>query len=169
MEISQEKLIEDRKEQRINEALAMIMDKLSSLEEIINIQTQRIDEMDSRLSIGDAARLQELQEIQQSLDAETSKSNASDSPSGSPRDKPKVDKRRKSIFIREAERSDATEVKKQVVIHVEPPSHKHIYLDSMELSDFTKFIIQWFEYEQINGIKLEPAQIISRRVRNLLM
>ena len=39
----------------------------------------------------------------------------------------------------------------------------------MDLSSFTKFIIQWFEYEQINGIKLKPVQIISRRIRNLVM
>ena len=137
--------------------------KLGEISEVLERQQSKIDEMDSRISIGENEKLLDNEEARarpaRKQATEEQRSNEATTPSSD---------RRKSVFMREAEASDSATASKQVVIHLEPPSHKHIYLDSTELSDFTKFIIQWFEYEQINGLKLEPAQIVSRRIRNLL-
>ena len=130
----------------------------------------RVDHLESRSSIGEAELLSELEETHRDVDENLPTRSCSQPTARSNEEgKDSRQERRSSVFIREAQGSDNISVRKQVVISVEPPMHKHIYLDSMELSDLTKFIIQWFEYEQINGIKLEPAQIISRRVRNLLL
>lgn len=137
--------------------------KLGEISETLERQQSKIDEMDSRISIGENEKLLDNEEAR----ARPSRKQATEEQRSNEATTTSSD-RRKSVFMREAEASDAATASKQVVIHLEPPSHKHIYLDSTELSDFTKFIIQWFEYEQINGLKLEPAQIVSRRIRNLL-
>ena len=156
---------EDRERER-DEMLGAILLKLEAIEEKCDDNSRRmdsldsrIDSLDSRLSIGD---MEELAQTQRDVDASVS---GEAKPVSSRKDADK----RKSVFMREAQQSDDREVRKQVVIHIEPPSAKHIYLDSMDLSSFTKFIIQWFEYEQINGLRLKPVQIISRRIRNLVM
>ena len=51
----------------------------------------------------------------------------------------------------------------------EPPSHKHIYLTSTELSQYVKFVNDWIDYGLRHGISLEPAQIVSRTIRQRLL
>ena len=139
-----------------DDILEAILRKLDVIEQKCDENSRRIDSLHSRLSIGD---MEELAQAQRDVDVSVS---GEAKPVSSRKEK-------KLVFMREAQQSDDREVQKQVVIHIEPPSAKHIYLDSMDLSSFTKFIIQWFEYEQINGLRLKPVQIISRRIRNLVM
>ena len=122
---------------KINETMEVVLEKFMELNGKIDKQGQRIDEMDTRLSIGDSERLEELKRVEREIDANID--NASDS-SASKNDSVKKDKR-KSVFLREAASIDAGKsAQRQVVIHMEPPSHKHIFLDSMELSDLQNLL-----------------------------
>jgi hypothetical protein len=149
------------------EMLRIVLSRLDDITEVVRRQQNQIEEMDTRLSIGEHEKMLDYEEAVNTAQGRVKRTQSPGSRTPPDLNNPAPD-RRKSVFLREAEASDAAAATKQVVIHLEPPSHKHIYLDSTELSDFTKFIIQWFEYEQINGLKLEPAQIVSRRIRNLL-
>ena len=158
----------------VKEMLRGIALNLENVTKLCVATASRVDNLESRMSINEEVLVNELEEAQKEVDEairdqrEEQQGHTRESGRAAD-DKGKKKERRTSVFMREAESSEGMEVPKHVIINVEKPSHKHIFLDSMELSDFTKFIIQWFEYEQINGIKLEPAQIVSRRVRNLLM
>ena len=59
--------------------------------------------------------------------------------------------------------------RRQVVVQMPTPNYSYIFLESTDLSDYCRFVNQWFDYEIKYGIKLEPTQIVSNKVRSLLI
>jgi hypothetical protein len=76
---------------------------------------------------------------------------------------------RKSMFQKKVEEASALADRHTVVIQRPTPSHSHIYLQSTELGEYANFVNKWFDWEIQHGIKLEPALIVARSVRNQLM
>jgi hypothetical protein len=76
---------------------------------------------------------------------------------------------RKSMFQRELKTATELGERRNVVMNMQSPDFKHIFLNTTDLADYADFLIKWFDFEARYGIKLEPSQIISKKVRNLLM
>ena len=107
------------------------------------------NELDSRLSLSEGtAALDNLD-----LAAESKKSDQT---------------RRETVFMREIAENNSLADRRQIVVNMPPPPHNHIYLRSMQLHDFIKFVLDWFEYQSSHGIRLEPSTIISASIRNTL-
>ena len=81
----------------------------------------------------------------------------------------KDDGRRTSMFLRDVEKSVHVEERRQVVMNMPTPDHKHVFLNSTNLGEYARFMIKWNDFEQKNGIILDVAQIISRDVKNILI
>jgi hypothetical protein len=89
-------------------------------------------------------------------------------------DEPHVESRRsskprKTMFMQEVKTVSEMSRRHNVVMNMPSPDFSHIFLKSTELSEYASFVIKWFDFETRHGIKLEPAKIISKKVRDLLM
>jgi hypothetical protein len=82
---------------------------------------------------------------------------------------PKIPKPRKSMFQRNIDETVNLAERHDVVIQRQTPSHSHIFLSSTDLAEYAQFVNKWFDWEIQHGIKLEPALIVSRNVRNQIM
>jgi hypothetical protein len=73
-----------------------------------------------------------------------------------------------SLTALDATEESTNNAGRQVVVNITPPDFKHIFLNSLELPEYAKFLVQWIDYELKSNIKLSPVQVISRSVRNQL-
>jgi hypothetical protein len=140
--------IADVMKQAVEDAMATVMTKMTDMHDEHLLQLNSID---ARMSLMEAEKLLD--------DEELSKQDV----------KPVKAGRRSTIFMRDVEDNAHSAERRQVVMNMPTPDWKHIYLSSTSLGDYARFVIKWFEFEEKNGIKLEPAQIVSKDVRNILI
>lgn len=76
---------------------------------------------------------------------------------------------RKSMFQRNVDETATLAERHAVIVQRQTPSHAHVFLSSTDLSEYAQFVNKWFDWEIQHGIKLEPALIVSKNVRNQLM
>ena len=79
------------------------------------------------------------------------------------------DNKRKSAFMKAVSQTTALAERRQVVVQMATPSHSKVWLSSTELSEYCRFVNNWFDWEIKHGIKLEPTLIIADHVRTTLM
>ena len=95
-------------------------------------------------------------------------SNPKSNSNSTPVKKNKEKGRRKSQFIRSIEEN--TKLAKTVVrVNRDLPSHSHIYLKSLELTDYVQFVQNWFRYQAKHNISLEVNQVVHENVKQVLM
>jgi hypothetical protein len=73
------------------------------------------------------------------------------------------------MFQRNIDETATLAERHEVIIQRQTPSHSHIYLTSTDLAEYAQFVNRWFDWEIQHGIKLEPALIVSKNVRNQIM
>lgn len=76
---------------------------------------------------------------------------------------------RKTMFERKIEETSKLAERHTVVVQRQTPNHSDIFLNSTDLAEYATFVNKWFDWEIRHGIKLEPALIVSKNVRNQLM
>ena len=77
--------------------------------------------------------------------------------------------RRKTLFQQTLDKTTAMAGRHSVVYQMPTPSFSHIFLSSTALSEYSAFVNKWLDWETQNGIKLEPAKIVKRELRLMLM
>jgi hypothetical protein len=82
---------------------------------------------------------------------------------------PKSSDNRKSMFQKNVDETVTLAERHSVVVQRQTPSHSHIFLSSTDLAEYAQFVNRWFDWEIQHGIKLEPALIVSKNVRNQIM
>lgn len=148
-------------------ALTNVMDSIKNMNSRMVVQEEAqvlvqeaLQELQPRVSI-----LFNEQDDKDSLASNNSGSSAAQvAPEGS-----KSTKARKSMFQRNIDETATLAERHEVIVQRQTPSHSHIYLNSTDLAEYAKFVNKWFDWEIQHGIKLEPALIVSRNVRNLIM
>lgn len=135
-------------------SLNHVMYAMQDVNDKLNEQEKTINEMQPRVSIlfdGQDAAKEENQEekVSASLGRQANS--------------------RMSMFQRNVEETSTLAGRHEVIIQRQTPSHSHIYLTSTDLAEYAQFVNRWFDWEIQHGIKLEPALIVSRNVRNQIM
>lgn len=151
-------------------ALTSVIHEVRDLGKRMVEQEEAIAEMQPRLSI---LYDQEVKSISSPEDGKSNEASDRDSNEGSPvypeETMPAQRPARKSIFQKNIEETSVLAERHSVVIQRQTPNHSHIYLTSTDLAEYAQFVNKWFDWEIQHGIKLEPALIVSRNVRNQLM
>ena len=151
--------MENEQEKNENDnALALILQKLQEMDTKLSNTVHRMERIENennefhgRMSILEGA--EELDQKEEGSEVSNESAIA----------------RRKTKFQRMVADNKSLANRHQVQVVKEPPSYKHIYLKSTELSEYVKFVNDWMDYGMRHGIALEPAQIVSRTIRQRLL
>jgi hypothetical protein len=141
--------------QDVMNALADITINMSNLNERLLDQESAMSEIQSRVSI--------LYDKESSDDEGSTSTNKEKKSSNADKS------RKKSMFQRNVDETSTLSERHTVVVQRQTPNHSHIYLQSTDLGEYAQFVNKWFDWEIQHGIKLEPALIVARNVRNQLM
>ena len=165
-------------EQENNEITALLQQILSrteSMEARLLYIEERLDSFeekqntnDSRLSILEGEDQLNVNE-KASTDNEKKEDDHNDPPQVPKAPKSDKDDKRKSAFMKAVSQTTALAERRQVVVQMATPSHSKVWLSSTELSEYCRFVNNWFDWEIKHGIKLEPTLIIADHVRTTLM
>lgn len=134
-----------------------IIDLREDLSQRIDVNSERLADLASRVSILEGERtLNSESEDDQKEGSVSQRKNS-----------------RKTKFQKEIEEAttgngSGEHQNRVVVYNMPPPDFSGIFLDSTDLADFSKFLIDWLEYERTNSMRLEPPRIMSRRLRSML-
>lgn len=147
-------------------SLSAIMGKLTTMEERLDTHETLIGEMQPRVSI--LYHDQEEKNIDEMKEKESTRDNSEEG-DASENSRKARGTARKSMFQRNVEETSELSERHQIVVQRATPSHSHIFLSSTDLAEYAQFVTKWFDWEIQHGIKLEPALIVSKNVRNQLM
>lgn len=141
--------------------LTHLSTKFDHLERKLETHEQILHEMQPRLSI--------LFEERDDKDCEDDKDSQEEHDSDVTQDAKRNPESRKTMFQRKVEETCKLAERHTVVVQRQTPNHSDIFLNSTDLAEYANFVNKWFDWEIRHGIKLEPALIVSKNVRNQLM
>ena len=144
--------------------LTHLSSKFDHLERKLETHEQILHEMQPRLSI-----LFEERDDKDSDKSQTSKDCLEEQDGDVNKDTKRNPEDRKTMFQRKVEETSKLAERHAVVVQRQTPNHSDIFLNSTDLSEYANFVNKWFDWEIRHGIKLEPALIVSKNVRNQLM
>ena len=139
--------------------------RLTNIDDRLNVFEEKQNVNDSRLSI-----LEGEDELDNNVDNSTNQEEKGTN-SNPPETISKMvkDNKRKTAFMKAVSQTTALAERRQVVVQMATPSHSKVWLSSTELSEYCRFVNNWFDWEIKHGIKLEPTLIIADHVRTTLM
>ena len=139
--------------------------RLTNIDDRLKVFEEKQNVNDSRLSI-----LEGEDELDNNVDNSTNQETKGTN-SNPPETISKMvkDNKRKTAFMKAVSQTTALAERRQVVVQMATPSHSKVWLSSTELSEYCRFVNNWFDWEIKHGIKLEPTLIIADHVRTTLM